>query len=322
VVPTQKPWRDVLAAQTTKLSIFGAALLRRALRLPPIYLLLVGAFVTIATVLAIVSTSGTPIPAQIFIGQAIIKAPGTYLLDGPTASSKKIRFLKSATHVNLLDRITSRTQEWERIQYVSQDNRQNTPAGYVQIENLSTLSSTDPQTAWEFLDLSKPPEAAADHEIEAFTDRLDEFAIRFPTLSTQADLERARLFVLLAHRIKRRNEPQESVEKMLTRARNALIHVPSDDTRDLKTEIESLSAPPPPVVGATEPVDIGRDREMKTLLNRIQRNWNDGDYPSALNLCRQLLQIDPGNASALYWERKIHNSQKIEKDNQFPESQK
>jgi serine/threonine protein kinase len=257
------------------------------------------------------------IPPERSIGHAVVRPPGADIFAGPATSNKKLGSMKAGTRLNVLDHLQSPAQQWVRVQYVSADQRQNSRPGFARVANLSAWSSSDPRVAWEFLLISEPSDSADDPEVQAFIDRLEQFAAQNPEDAVGADIERARLYLMLAQRTKGRGQPPSAREPYLDSASAALnAHAANLDGQEagardkLLTEVEAVRSSDKSAIDAQ-----ADEQQIASLLAQVQALWNRGDYSAAKARVKQILNINAANQSALTWQRRIRDAEIVEGQN-------
>ena len=284
------------------------------LRVPPLYrwvLVLALCLGIVLPLIALWPSTKTP-RLEPSIGTAFAIHP-VNVAARPEISSKAIISLPAGARVNVLEHVNSKDQQWVRVQPVSSAGRANALPGYVRVADLTRWSSNDPRAAWEFLITVEPADGGTEQEIHTFANELVDFGVRFPVLAAEANLERARLYLLLAQRSKDRGQPAADRENDLQLARAALSQLPAnlDPTQsELRTKLtnqtEALASP------GQNSAESEKQQKIKALLSRIKSLWEQGDYPPALELVKQAQDLDPGNAVASYWKAKILEAIAIE----------
>jgi len=284
------------------------------LRVPPLYRWVLALALCLAIVLPLIALwPSTPAPRlEPSIGIAVAIHP-VNVVARPETFSKTIVSVPSGARVNILEHVKSKDQHWVRVQPVSSAGQANALPGYVRVANLTRWSSNDPRTAWEFLMMAEPADSGTEQEIQTFANALSAFAARFPALAPEANLERARLYLLLAQPSQDRQEPAADRENDLQLARAALSQLPAnlDATQSelrarLTNQAGALSSP------GLNSAESEKQEKIKALVSRIKSLWEQGDYSAALELVKQAQDVDPGNAAVSYWKNKILEAIKIE----------
>ena len=286
------------------------------LRLPPLWRWVLVLALCVAVVLPLVALWPRHIiAAQAAIGQAVtIYSASVHAR--PQTSSKTVVSLHAGARVNVLDHVMSKDQQWIRVQPVSPAGQVIADAGYLQVADLASWSSNDARTAWQFLLTSEPAERASDQEIQTFANTVGDFGSRFPAVASDANLERARLYVILAQHSKGREEPASARDNYLQLARTALSQLPADvdgSQVELRTQLTSEIDALASADRAAADHLHQKQEQIKSLLDRIRALWEQGAYLSALDLVKQVKDLEPENEEAARWETKIRQSIAIEK---------
>ena len=255
-----------------------------------------GLIVVVTVVSAVVALhSLRPVPAEKAVGTAIVEVPRTELLEEPRSDSKHFMPLVRGTKVNLLDRIKP-DQRFVRVQFVSP--RKNSQPGYARRGDLGQWFSNDARVAGDFIRLDRPGKAASEGVKRRFAERLRDFGLRHPGTpeADESAIEQAGIYLSFGADSKKAAKPLSERQDDLSKANEALATVraiSSSKTVLLQqlAELETETPPAPPPVSA-------KDLELKRLVAKATKLYDDGDFEGVLEVAKQMDSIDRVRANA------------------------
>jgi LPXTG-motif cell wall-anchored protein len=236
------------------------------------------------------------------IATATVAAATTSLLASANSSGPVLVALRQGEPVNVIALPTSRDQEYTNVRTGAEK------AGYVRTADLADWSGADSDAAWRINKLFAPGESATEAELLAQLDKWNQFIAKFPAAPqiAEANLECARLHVALLKLAQAAGKPPAEWQSHLDLAKEALSRAtgnPAVDAEAAKLAQQLPNSANQPPTAAQTPQQI---------LRRVYSLWDTGKYREATRLVDQILAASPGHPEALYWKKKIHDSEEAE----------
>ena len=203
-----------------------------------------------AIALQLRSRTGGAVPAA--VGAAQVISDQATLLREPRAGAAVAATLKKGDAVRLVRLPSSRDEPWAQVQPLG-DRR--IAAAYGRVADLGEWSSEEPETALQLLKLFAPADSAPEVECETYLERLKSFSSRFGITAQgpAANLERARVHLLLAQRMQQAERPPSDWQPHLDDATGQLAMASAETALEsqvsqAREELERLKdwEPPPP----------------------------------------------------------------------------
>jgi tRNA A-37 threonylcarbamoyl transferase component Bud32 len=236
------------------------------------------------------------------IATATVAAATTSLLGAANSSGPVLVALRQGEPVNVIALPASRDQEYTNVRTGAEK------AGFVRTADLADWSGADSDAAWRINKLFAPGESATESELVAQLDKWNQYIAKFPAAPQipEANLESARLHVALLKLAQAAGKPPAEWQSHLDLAKEALGRAtgnPTIEAEAAKLAQQLPSAPNQPSTTAQTPQQI---------LRRVYTLWDTGRYKEATRLVDQILAASPGHPEALYWKKKIHDSEEAE----------
>jgi hypothetical protein len=239
-----------------------------------------------------------PVPREKEVGTAVAKV-NTQVFQRPDRNSKQLMPLSKDTQVNLLERVTSPTQPFVRVQYVSA--RKNSRPGYIRTADLGEWS--DPHVGLMLLVASRPAAGANEGDQRTFAQKLRDFGELNPNTPEADDayLEAAGVYISLAEPCKAAEQPQPQCEGDLTKASDALNRVSArsaaraaEPRQKLEGILQARTNPPTPV----------KDDERTRLWQDFLRARRASEFEKMCSIADERAKTDPADAQR--WKAKTN----------------
>jgi serine/threonine protein kinase len=182
------------------------------------------------------SASGRTSPV---LGNAQVRNDYAPLLEAPREGARVLLTLRAGSAVSLLG-VPGAGEAWVQAQPVSAG--QPLATGYCRVADLTGWSSRNPETALRLLQTFQPAESASEEDLKAHLARLESFSREFGITphGPAANLERARLHVLLAGRLQQTRRPAAEWQVHLDNAAGQLAMAAAEAA--LEPLVEELRA--------------------------------------------------------------------------------
>jgi hypothetical protein len=242
-----------------------------------------------------------PVPREKDVGTAVAKV-NTQVFQRPDRNSKQLMPLSKDTQVNLLERVTSPTQPFVRVQYVSA--RKNSRPGYIRTADLGEWS--DPHVGLMLLVASRPPAGAKEGDQRTFAQKLRDFGELNPNTPEADDayLEAAGLYISLAEPCKAADQPQPQCEGDLTKASDALNRVTARSAARAAEPRQKLEV----IVQARNEQFSRKDNERQkgwqALLQSMYKARDESNYEGMCSIANEMAKTNPDVAQA--WKVRIN----------------
>ena len=235
------------------------------------------------------------------IATATVAAATTSLLGAANSAGPALAALRQGETVNVIALPNSRDQEYTNVRAGAEKS------GFVRTADLTDWSGADSDAAWRINKLFAAGETAAEPELQAQLDKWNQFIAKFPTAPqiAEANLELARLHIALIKLAQTSGKPAAEWQAHLDLAKEALSR--ATGTPAIEAEAAQLLQQLPSSRQATTTAQTPQQ-----ILRRVYALWDTGKYKEATRLVDQILATSPGHPEALYWKKKIHDSEEAE----------